>query len=143
MPAASSGFGNGGDAHPTGLQLADDLVGGNETIRSEEAVLFDMAEPVSQRQVYVVKLAEERRVSQPAVDSELTVQQWLDWYAQTTLSKADMDAAVQQWNDSSPMQEGSPFGGLLRLNLPQTDFEFNEEQVRVIALLVWPPKQAW
>jgi hypothetical protein len=61
-------------------------------------------------------------------------QQWLDWYAQSTL---------QQWKDSLPMQTGSPFGGLLRLNLPQTDFDFNEEQVRVIALLVWPLEQAW
>ena len=61
MPAASSGFGNGGDAHPTGLQLADGLVGGNETILSEEAVLFDMAEPVRQRLFYVVKLAPRKR----------------------------------------------------------------------------------
>ena len=85
MPAASSGFGNGGDAHPTRPQLANDLVGGNETIRPEEAVLFDMAESARQRQVYVVKLAKERGVSQPAVDSEFTVQRWLDWYAQSTL----------------------------------------------------------
>ena len=107
MLAASSGSGNSGDAHPTRPQLADDLVGGTKTIRSEEAVLFAMAEPSRQRQIYVRKLANHSGVSQPAVDSELTAQQLLDWYAQTTLSKADMDADVQQWKDDFPMHEVS------------------------------------
>ena len=68
--------------------------------RTEQAVLQAMATPIRRRQEYVKTLAASRGVLHPAPGFHAyTEKDWLDWYAKTPLSEADMDAAVSQWKE--------------------------------------------
>lgn len=76
---------------------------GRWSIRSVDEVLRGLDEPIRQRKAFVSALADARGVSQPAMPTDWSPQQWRDWYAREPLSDQDMTDAVKQWKRSFPM----------------------------------------
>ena len=76
-----------------------------KSIRSKDQGLSLLEEPIRQRMKFVSSVAVSRGVTPLAAASGqgYIVNQWMDWYQQNSLSKADAQAAVNEWKQDAPM----------------------------------------